>query len=117
MIRPLTLLLALAAPAAQACAVAEGCPMGEPPAGCATVRIDADHLCMDDPSAPGGFVIVPRGGIVPADAPDCGVQGQDGCARPVPGGSSLAPAGQAIGAGLAAPVVGLLVLLGVAASR
>ena len=69
MTRVLALLLALAAPAAQACAVAEGCPMGEPPApvgGCAVVRIDAGHVCIDDPTAPGGARIEPRGGLSPA---------------------------------------------------
>ena len=83
-IRIVTLALALAAPAAQACAVAEGCPMGDPPRSCATVRIDADHVCIDDPTAPGGVLILPRGGTVPADAPDCGLAG-GGCVMPLAG--------------------------------
>ena len=95
MIRTLPLLFALAAPAAQACAVAEGCPMGGTLDACAAVRVAEGFACIAEPSSPAGFVIVPEDDATPA---------------PV---STAA----GVGAALAVPVAGLLLLLGAVAAR
>ncbi len=62
MTRALALILTLVALPAGACVV----HLEAAPSACAVVRLAEGHVCVDDPSAPGGYRIVARSGLKPA---------------------------------------------------
>jgi hypothetical protein len=53
----LALIASLAAPSVMACALP---PQETPVSACALVRLAEGHVCIDDPSAPGGYRIEAR---------------------------------------------------------
>ena len=62
MTRALALILVIVALPAGACVVS----LEPPPSACAVVRLAEGHVCIDDPSAPGGYRIEVRSGLKPA---------------------------------------------------
>jgi hypothetical protein len=83
----LTLAAGLSAGAALACAL----PPPEASA-CAAIRVDAAHICVDDPEAPGGYRIVERAATDPS-VPDCG---GEACGRPLAPAPVATPAVQVL---------------------
>lgn len=60
--RAFALILVVVALPAGACVL----PVEAAPSACAVVRLAEGHVCIDDPSAPGGYRIEARSGLKPA---------------------------------------------------
>ena len=116
MIRILALALVARRPRRAGLRGRRGLPDGRPAArGCARCASTPDHVCIDDPTAPGGRPDRAEGRHGPARC--ARLRRLVGCSMPLPDAPSAAVAGHASGAALALPLVGLLALIGVVAAR